>query len=105
MRKVFFLIFEIFDTPLMHFARFKGSGRLENHIKINFKLLQNHVEKELRFHSIFVDFGIILGFQGRPFWAQNLKKMHPQFDCNFNDFLIPSGERNAGGSEPARGPF
>ena len=49
MRKVFLLIF---DTPPLHFARFWGSGRLENHLKIMLNLFENHLEKELRFDVI-----------------------------------------------------
>ena len=61
--------------------------------------------KSCGFMTFFFDFGVILGVQGNPLWAQNLKKMHLKFDWNFDDFLGPSEECNAGGSEPPREPL
>ena len=46
------MIIIFFYTPSMHFARFRESGRLENHLKIMLNLLENHLEKELRFDVI-----------------------------------------------------
>ena len=90
----------------MHFARFWGSGRLENHLKIMLNLFENHIEKELRFDVIsFCDSGLILDAQTGPCEPTFCKKMHSKSDSNFNDFLGPSGESSVGGSEPPREPL
>ena len=63
-----------FLHPPLHFSRFWGSGRLENHLKIMLNLFENHLEKELRFDVIFLRFWAHFRRPERLFRDQNLKK-------------------------------
>ena len=103
MRKVFFLIFDSSQDAFRYILEFWEAWQSSwNHIKIVLKSCWGRVAF---WCDCFNGFGIILSVKGGPFWVQISNKMHSKFDQNFDDFLIPSGARSAGGSEPPWGPF